>query len=155
MEKYDSEQDTRDHIRKVAWNIQKVVNALGSRAIGHDDSKLDEPEKPVFDEVTPMLKKLTYGSPEYMEQLEKMKTALDHHYKVNTHHPESFENGLEGMTLVDLVEMFCDWCAATERHADGDIHKSIDLNATRFGYGEPIKSIMHNTASYLKMGKGE
>ena len=34
--------------------------------------------------------------------------ALQHHYQKNRHHPEAFERGVDGMTLVDLVEMVCE-----------------------------------------------
>jgi len=150
---YDSVDDTMAHIDKVRANISQVVDELNRRAVIHDNSKLRPAEKSVFDEVTPALAFLTYGSDEYNEQLAKMKPALDHHYEYNRHHPEHFENGLEGMTLVDLVEMFCDWCAATERHRDGDIHRSIGINSDRFEFEEPLRSIMHNTAKYYEMGK--
>jgi hypothetical protein len=60
---------------------------------------------------------------------------------------------MAGMTLVDLIEMFCDWCAATERHEDGDIGRSIDVNMKRFGYGETLASIFVNTAQLYGMGR--
>ena len=52
------------------------------------------------------------------------------------------------MNLVDLIEMLCDWKAATMRHNDGDIMKSIEINQERFGYGDEIKQIMINTVKY-------
>lgn len=54
-------------------------------------------------------------------------------------------SGMAGMSLLDLVEMLADWKAATERHATGDITKSIDMNAERFGYDDTLRSIFHNT----------
>jgi len=53
---------------------------------------------------------------------------------------------LRSMTIVDIVEMFCDWVAATRRHADGDIMKSIEHNKTRFNISEDITCIFRNTA---------
>jgi hypothetical protein len=47
--------------------------------------------------------------------------------------------------LLDLVEMFCDWKAATERHADGSIEKSIEHNRVRFALGEQLTQILINT----------
>ena len=52
---------------------------------------------------------------------------------------------LSNMDLVDLIEMICDWKAATLRHNDGDILKSIELNQKRFGYGDELKQIFINT----------
>lgn len=74
-----------------------------------------------------------------------MKPALDHHYANNAHHPEHFPNGVNGMTLLDIVEMFCDWKAATERHADGSLARSIQINRERFGISDQLAEIMENT----------
>ena len=75
-----------------------------------------------------------------------MKPILDHHYKNNRHHPEYHKNGIDDMNLIDLVEMFCDWLAATKRHADGDIMKSIKHNKDRFKMNEQLVKIFENTA---------
>ena len=66
----------------------------------HDKSKLEAPEKEIFDAVTPKLRTLTYGSPEYHASLEEMGPALDHHYSVNAHHPEWGERGMEWREVV-------------------------------------------------------
>jgi hypothetical protein len=78
-----------------------------------------------------------------------MKVALDHHYSNNRHHPEYFENGINDMTLIDLIEMLCDWYAATQRHNDGDIFKSIEFNKTRFNMSDQLVSILTNTVNEL------
>jgi hypothetical protein len=115
----------------------------------HDASKLESPEAEIFEEYTPKLSGLTYGSPEYMAMLEKIKPALDHHYAKNMHHPENHKNGIRDMSLIDIIEMFCDWKAATLRHADGNIRKSIEVNQQRFGYSDDLKQIFINTIPYL------
>ena len=137
---YDSKEDTIEHIRQVGRNIEIMYSALVMRARRHDASKLEDPEKAIFDEFTPKLKGLTYGSEEYKETLAAMKPALDHHYANNRHHPEHHDGTLNGMTLLDVIEMFCDWCAATFRHADGNIEESIEKNQHRFGYSDDIKN---------------
>lgn len=57
--------------------------------------------------------------------------------------------GIRGMSLLDVLEMLCDWKAATMRHADGDLAKSIEINQKRFGYSDELKSILTNTANEL------
>jgi len=57
--------------------------------------------------------------------------------------------GLEGMDLLDIVEMFCDWKAATERHADGDLSKSIQHNEKRFNINQQLVKIFKNTQKNL------
>jgi hypothetical protein len=150
-EKYDSTKDTLLHIKRVNQLLILAANELLDRATKHDSSKLEKFEKDNFDEFTPKLKNSTYGSEEYKSFLKEMGVALDHHYQNNSHHPEHYENGLNGFDLFDLIEMFFDWKAATERHANGDIYKSIEINKERFGYNDLIANIFRNTADrYLK-----
>ena len=80
-----------------------------------------------------------------------MKPALDHHYAVNSHHPEFYADGIRGMSLLDITEMLCDWKAAALRHADGNILKSIEINQKRFGYSDELKQILFNTVHALRI----
>lgn len=147
---YDSKEDTQKHIDRVAKLLFHFCKNLEARGDFHDATKLLAPEKETFDEMTPKLKDSTYGSDEYKGFLAKMKPALDHHYANNRHHPEHHKNGVNDMDLFDLVEMLCDWKAASERHANGDIGKSLDVNAKRFGINEQLASILRNTIPALK-----
>ena len=146
---YDSRPETINHIDKVKELLSKFSNELAIRGLIHDVSKLRDKEKPIFDEYTPKLKDCTYGSDEYKSYLSEMQVALKHHYSENKHHPEHYENGIKGMTLIDICEMICDWKAATLRHNDGDIMKSIELNQNRFGYSDELKQILINTVNAM------
>lgn len=147
---YDSTSDTLVHIRHVAGYLNFVALLLARRGIDHDLSKLHPPEKPLFDQWTPVLAGITYGTPEYTANLENLRPALAHHYANNSHHPEHFPNGVAGMSLLDLVEMFCDWKAAGERHADGgDIMRSIEINTRRYQLDPQLVEILKNTAREL------
>lgn len=145
MNKYDSRPDTITHIQTVRKYICKLISAISDFGYKHDKSKLSEPELSVFNKVTPKLAKLTYGSDEYKEQLKEMDVALKHHYECNPHHPEHWENGIKDMDLVCICEMLADWKAASERHDNGDIYKSIEINQKRFGYSDELASILKNT----------
>jgi hypothetical protein len=138
--------ETLDHIRSVRKKLFWVIERLVKRAALHDKSKLQSPEAPIFAEVTPKLEGVTYGSDEYEALLEELDEALQHHYAENSHHPEHYEDGVTGMDLLDVVEMFCDWLAATERHEDGDIFDSIDHNEERFNLDPQLAQIFRNTA---------
>jgi hypothetical protein len=142
--------ETHKHMAYACGFIAKMIDKLDIRAKDHDESKLDEPEFSIFVEYTPKLRDCTYNSDEYKGYLKGMQVALDHHYAVNRHHSEHFENGVNGMNLVDLMEMFCDWKAATLRHADGDIHRSIDQNKDRFGLSDQLVQILHNSVELLE-----
>ncbi len=150
MEKYDSEKDTLKHQKRVYELMRIVVCELLKRGSNHDNSKLQEQEKNIFDEWTPKLANSTYGSKEYDDMKKEITVALDHHYANNSHHPEHYEQGIKGMDLFDIIEMMVDWKAATERHNDGDIYKSISINKERFNMSDDLSQIFINTAK--KMG---
>lgn len=145
----DWQQDTKKHIELVGEFLCRVVEELIKRAVRHDITKLQEPEAAYFKEFTPKLQNSTYNSPEYKQFLKDMKPALDHHYKTYSHHPEHFENGVDDMSLIDLIEMICDWKAASLRHEDGDVLESIEKNISRFKLSPQLVSILKNTANDL------
>lgn len=148
MSDYDSTADTLKHSQRVAELLGPLVAELITRGNTHDRSKTEEPELAVFNEFTPKLKHSTYGSEEYKGFLTGMGAGLAHHYSANRHHPEHFTGGVNNMTLVDLVEMLADWKAATERHADGDLAKSLEIQRERFGIGDQLLQILANTACF-------
>lgn len=140
---------TQEHIRLVARGLHDVVKMLLDRADHHDQSKLEPPEVEVFTEFTPKLAATTYGSAEYNEFKRQMEPALIHHYAKNSHHPEHHKQGINDMSLIDLLEMFVDWRAASKRHNDGNILKSIEINGDRFGMAPQLVRIFENTAKAL------
>lgn len=142
----DSKLETLKHSRRVDELLLQMVSEIQLRVTKHDLSKMEDPELAIFDEFSPKLKTSTYGSDEYKGFLVEMSTGLEHHYAMNRHHPEHFENGVDGMTLVDLVEMLSDWKAATERHADGDLERSLEIQRERFHLSDQLVSILRNTA---------
>lgn len=150
MSNYDSRLDTERHIQVVRGRISEFCSEMNRRALVHDESKLGGNEKPAFDRETPMLKHLTYGSDEYKAALARLGNALDHHYRHNSHHPQHYMDGIAGMDLYDLVEMFCDWAAAVERHNDGDIFTSLFHNKERFGISDQLWRVLRNTAHRRK-----
>ena len=138
--------ETIKHIEKVRDLVRVFIGKLATRAVEHDKLKLESPEVDILAEYTPKLADTTYGSEEYMRYLDEMRPALQHHYANYRHHPVHFEKGINDMNLVDLVEMFCDWKASSMRHNDGNLLKSIDVNASRFNMTSQLKQIFINTA---------
>lgn len=175
----DSRQETNEHILRVRELLCIIQNKLEARGFMHDQSKLIPPEKPIIDSMIGRLKTLTYGSPEYKDALKDLGPALAHHYEHNTHHPEHYQkqvciicfteypsthkencpkchNGtmtvephVAGMSLLDVIEMLCDWKAAGERGANGSIEKSLKVNRERFKISEQLHSILENTVREL------
>lgn len=141
--------DTMRHIERVRNLLNQMAIQLLKRGELHDQSKLERPEVEHFTRVTAELKGLTYGTPEYDASKASIKPAIDHHYANNRHHPEHHKCGINDMNLLDLVEMFVDWKAASERHDDGNIRKSIEINGDRFGMSPQLIKIFENSVDLL------
>lgn len=142
--------ETMLHIQKVNHFLNRIIHELLRRGEAHDRSKLDHPEVALFTEYTPKLAESTYGSEQYEKFRKELGPALVHHYAHNRHHPEHFKSGIDDMNLLDLIEMFCDWKAATLRHNDGNIRKSIEKNADRFHISPQLVRILENTADLFE-----
>lgn len=149
LEQKATNYDTFRHIERVRNLLVMCATKLLERGVEHDQSKLESPEVELFTEYTPKLAGCTYGSDEYKSFLSEMAPALAHHYANNRHHPEHHKNGVDDMNLLDIVEMLCDWKAASERHNDGNIRKSIEHNADRFKMSPQLVRIFENTADLL------
>lgn len=151
-EEYDSRMDTQEHIDLVHHYLWLAGKELYERGLKHDASKLESPEKEYFDKYTPLLGDTKYGTKEYSDSIKLIKPALDHHYAHNSHHPQYYgEQGMDGMNLFDVIEMFFDWKASGERTKDGNIYRSIEINKTRkkVNMSEQLAKIFVNTAKYL------
>lgn len=149
MTAYDSRVDTLIHSQRVGRLLGDMTKEILDRAVSHDFSKTQPPEVEIFNEFTPKLKDLVYGSDEYKACLEAMGEGLRHHYAANRHHPEHFAGGVAGMTLVDVIEMLADWKAATERVKDGDLRRSLEIQRERFGLSDQLVAILENTATAM------
>lgn len=149
MSDYDSTPDTMEHIRRVRYYLDDVIRELDERARDHDASKLFPPEKDGWDIATPKLKDLTYGTEEYRQSLRELRPTVEHHYAHNSHHPEFYPNGVDGMTLFDVVEMLCDWKAASERGKGNNFMEGLPYNKERFGLSDQLYSILENTAKAM------
>ena len=150
LEERATNYETMQHIARVQQHLTTFVKELLSRSQQHDQSKLRRPEVEAFTKHTATLAAMTYGSPEYLAAKEAMAPAIAHHYANNRHHPEHWKAGVSDMSLVDVVEMFCDWKAASERHNDGNLRRSIEINAHRFDMSPQIVRIFENTVDLLE-----
>ncbi len=143
---------TYQHIDKIREMLRVFATELVMRGETHDRSKLESIESKTYAEFTPKLKSSTYGSEEYKGFLRDMKPALDHHYANNRHHPEHHTGGIDGMNLLDVMEMWIDWYCSSMRHANGDMGKSIDINEKRFSMSPQLVAIFRNTLRDLNDG---
>ncbi len=147
----DSRPDTYAHILTVQRYLLRTIEDLHRRLVLHDLSKLEPPEREAYDVISQRLRSTPYGSEEYKASLREMRPAIEHHYQHNPHHPEHYENGLQGMSLLDLVEMLCDWKAASLRQPNSlSLRESIAVNQERFKYSDELRQVLLNTAGLIE-----
>ena len=144
------------HVLHVQSLMLLVLSELQTRMVDHDRSKIEHPEiKLLSEHSSTALKNIEYWSDEYKQALNRIKPALDHHYRINRHHPEHHENGIEDMTLIDLLEMLCDWLASTKLMANGDIEHSLKVQQCRFGISDQLMHVLKNTVCFIEESRNE
>lgn len=137
------------HIMRVRELLDDVAVRLRLRGVMHDASKLRSPEKEAFERLGEVSRRHEFGGAEYNEALQLLGPALEHHYAVNRHHPEHFEDGIVGMHMLDLLEMLCDWKAASEQQEGGDIRVSLEVAVERFGISKELAYLLSITIDEL------
>lgn len=105
--------ETLEHNITVQKNLGKLSSSLEARSTTHDASKLSLDEFEGFVGVKLIARKFPYGSKQYEESLKDNK-AIELHFSRNPHHPEHYPNGMADMSLLDIIEMVCDWKATNE-----------------------------------------
>ena len=135
---------TKKHILRIQELLTHAAEELMARGRVHDASKLQSPESEKFSKYDD-LSNIDYNSEEYWKQMKFLEAALKHHYAHNTHHPEHYANGIDGMDLFDVIEMFFDWKASSERHENGSMQNSIKANKERFKMSDQLTKIFENT----------
>jgi hypothetical protein len=150
MDTKQAELVTRRHIARVSELLGEAACELICRGAAHDRSKLTEEEmQPLarLQEVIDREGQAAYGSEEYKRRTAMLGPMTAHHYAHNSHHPEHYPAGIDGMNLFDVLEMFLDWKAASERGEEGTI--GLSHSAERFGIEPQLLNILLNTAAYL------
>ena len=87
----------------------------------------------------------TKAEKEYEDKVLRYKPVFDHHYKYNRHHPEHYENCFEDMTLVDLVEMLCDWLGYKEYMTITEAMNICYQQMDRYHMSDDLRRILFNT----------
>jgi len=150
MDEYDSKLETLLQIKRLNELLNKAAAELLDRAIVHDKSKLEQPEKDLYDKLTPLLKKASPDSDDYKDLSKQYKKAIDHHYKNNRHHPEHYKNGVNDMNLFDVIEMTLDWLVDVGDSPE-KIFSLLKENKTKYDLSDQLTSILENT--YKKINK--
>ncbi len=170
------------HVYRVQLYMAAALSNLANRLAEHDKSKYSDDElglvigKPALDAAEYMSEEELVIKSSIGEAIKSHYKSNSHHpehftvwecngcFKTFAHTPASmhcdacmceiFEQpkGVEGMSLFDLLEMLCDWKAASESSPNGSIMKSIEWGTERFKLSKQLALILQNTA--LEMGWG-
>lgn len=135
---------TLEHINRVKSKMEFFASVLAARGANHDNSKLTEPEYSgwlAMDQEP----RYPYGSKKYYDKMRRYKEVLEHHYSINSHHPEHFEDPSIQMDLVDLIEMLCDWFSYSNDISWLEGYDTINSQCTRFGLNDTIRHLLLNT----------
>lgn len=144
---------TLRHIVRVRELMGLFAIEMIRRGDIHDRSKFDPIEQGPLDEMQRLIDAegpAPYGSDEYRRRTALLGPMLEHHYAANSHHPEHYGPdhpdgaGIAGMDLLDLVEMFMDWKAASERGAESAMNLSYSVQ--KLGIPPMLESVFRNTA---------
>jgi len=146
----NSTEKTLRHIKRVQDLLGEFATELIRRGAVHDQSKFDPEEAGPLAEMDALIARegnVPFGSPEYEARKALLGPMLDHHYANNSHHPEHYPYGVSGMDLFDLVEMFVDWKAASERGEQSTM--GLRVGCEKYGVADQLHDIMRNTAKRL------
>ncbi len=88
--------------------LNTMIHDLIRRGETHDDSKFSDDE---FDEYVKATQEFQgpYGTEQNDAVREKYKALFERHARRNSHHPEHYPDGVDGMTLMDIMEMLRYW----------------------------------------------
>lgn len=144
MEQIETEEYIKGHISRVRRHINTFIQLLIRRAENHDKSKLEEPELSWWKEMDKE-PRYPYGSEEYKQKIKRWNKVFKHHYQYNRHHPEHYEYGISEMTLIDIVEMMCDWLGYKDTTTVTEALNVCDDQMARYNISEELRQIIFNT----------
>lgn len=136
---------TLKHISRVNELLGECSIELIKRGVRHDASKLTDIELKPLEEMDTIIEQegqAPFGSDEYERRRKLLKPMLDNHYANNSHHPEHYKNGINGMDLYDVLEMVCDWKAASERGEESSLNLQIAF--ARFNVEPQLQDVIKN-----------
>jgi hypothetical protein len=150
MDTRNAEIVTHKHISRVRELLNGFAIEMIKRGDRHDASKFELVEleplakmQAIIDAEGPA----QFGTEEYKRRTDMLGDMITHHRAKNSHHPEHYPLGVAGMDLFDIVEMFFDWKAASERGKDSCMRLSAACH--KYDVREPLRSILYNTAERL------
>lgn len=138
------------HIALVRQALHRVADELIRRAEVHDLSKFNEDEFAGFVQINRVAREHPYGSEEYKASLNAVTpNPIQLHYSRNSHHPEHYAGGTDDMDLADIIEMVCDWYAASKTYGQTSFADSVEISLDRFQMEYSTANMVRTIANFL------
>lgn len=150
MDTLKAEAVTHNHIARVRELLGEFAIEMIRRGDKHDRSKFLPVELEPLARMQALIDAegpAQFGTPEYKRRTNLLGEMIAHHRANNSHHPEHYPNGVAGMDLFDVVEMFFDWKAASERGEDSCMR--LGSACDKYNVTGPLRDIFYNTADRL------
>ena len=135
------------HIMTVQLILRTLAREMLNRADAHDLSKLGPDEFGGMIAIDRIADKCGLNSPEYMAALSG--GAIQLHVSRHSHHPEYHVSGVQNMSLLDIVEMVCDWKAANVLRGHPEWNESVRMMSERLGLSSEQIYLINLIASEL------
>ena len=129
--------------------LSTVARELISRGRTHDNSALGSPEIEVYHRFFSEYRKYKIGDPRKDEVFAQMAEAIGHHFQYNDHHPEHFENGINDMDLIQLMQFTADIMSWSEQE-QVDIFEILPMIRDKCGMVDQVYNLICNTITEIK-----
>lgn len=146
----------REIVRK---NFNRFISKLQERSDLHDLSKYNQDEFGGFAELdSKEVFRLYETNPEEYRKKIAENEGIRLHYERNSHHPEHYKDGAEGIThiqaidkmsFLDIVEMVIDWKSACETYGT-DFDEAVEKSIKRFQPSQKLEWLIRLIANDVK-----
>lgn len=134
----------------VSATLRAIAYELMRRADLHDQSKLSLDEFEGFAKINVVGRENEYGSDEYYAALKSVDpNPIPVHYSRNDHHPE-FHDKISDMDFPQLVEMVCDWYAASVAYGRTSFQGSLTVSFDRWEFSEGQMFLIQSLAQWIE-----
>ena len=138
------------HRTIVSATLRAIAYELMRRADLHDQSKLSLDEFEGFAKINRVGREHEYGSDEYFAALNAVDpNPIPLHYSRNDHHPE-FHAKITYMEFPELVEMVCDWYAASVTYGKTSFQGSLTVGFDRWPFTVGQRFFINNLATWIE-----
>ena len=129
--------------------LSTVARELISRGRHHDNSTLGSPELEIYHRHFNEYRMYKFGDPRRDEVMNHMAEAIGHHFQYNDHHPEHFDNGINDMNLIQLMQFTAAIMSWSEQE-QVDIFELLPIIRDKCGMSDQVYQLIQNTITEIK-----